>query len=63
MSKRTSIRIPLELYTWLEQRAKVEKRTISNLIVYLLEHSRADSGASDRTPPDIADYSASKRES
>lgn len=40
MRKRTSIRIPVELWAWLASRAKQEKRTISNLIVYLLEQKR-----------------------
>lgn len=40
-SKRTSIRIPTELYTWLVRRAETERRTVSNLIVSLLEQVRA----------------------
>ncbi len=36
MSKRTSIRIPDELYAYLAEQAKREQRTVSNLIVSLL---------------------------
>ena len=36
MSKRTSIRIPDELYAQIAERARDEQRTISNLIVALL---------------------------
>lgn len=36
MSKRTSIRIPDELYQRLVERAMAEQRTVSNLIVALL---------------------------
>lgn len=36
MSKRTSIRIPDELYTQLVERAKKEQRSVSNLIIALL---------------------------
>lgn len=36
MTKRTSLRIPVALYTWLKARAERERRTISNLIVALL---------------------------
>ena len=39
MSKRTSIRIPDDLYILLVERAKNEQRTISNLIVSLLVQS------------------------
>lgn len=41
-SKRTSIRIPTELYTWLVKRAESERRTVSNLIMALLEQVRAN---------------------
>jgi predicted DNA-binding protein len=36
MSKRTSIRIPDELYDYLVVRAQRERRTVSNLIVNML---------------------------
>jgi predicted DNA-binding protein len=36
MSKRTSIRIPDELYDYLVARAQYERRTVSNLIVNML---------------------------
>jgi predicted CopG family antitoxin len=39
MSKRTSIRIPDDLYTRLAKRAKREQRTVSNLIIFLLNSS------------------------
>jgi hypothetical protein len=39
MSKRTSIRIPDDLYRYLVDRANREQRTVSNLIVYLLTQS------------------------
>lgn len=41
-SKRTSIRIPTELHTWLVKRAESESRTVSNLIVLLLEQARGE---------------------
>lgn len=40
MSKRTTIRIPDDLYTWISERAKVEQRTISNMIISLLNQAR-----------------------
>lgn len=40
MTKRTSLRIPIALWTWLLERAKREGRTMSNLIVHLLEQAR-----------------------
>jgi predicted DNA-binding protein len=42
MSKRTSIRIPDELYEYLTGRAKREQRTVSNLIVSLLTIAAKD---------------------
>lgn len=39
MSKRTSIRIPDDLYDQLSKRAKTDQRTVSNLIVFLLNQS------------------------
>jgi predicted CopG family antitoxin len=39
MSKRTTIRIPDDLYTRLIDRAKSEQRTISNLVIFLLNQS------------------------
>lgn len=36
MSKRTTVRIPDEVYSQLVERAKREQRTVSNLIVLLL---------------------------
>lgn len=39
MSKRTTIRIPDEVYTRLVERAKAEQRTVSNLIILLLKQS------------------------
>jgi predicted transcriptional regulator len=40
MSKRTSVRIPDDLYAWLEERARKERRTVSNLLVALLAEAR-----------------------
>lgn len=39
MSKRTTIRIPDDVYIQLSERAKAEQRTVSNLIVLLLKQS------------------------
>lgn len=39
MSKRTTIRIPDDVYTQLSERAKAEQRTVSNLVVLLLKQS------------------------
>ena len=40
MSKRTTVRIPDDLYRWLAERAKRERRTVSNLLIALLAESR-----------------------
>ncbi len=40
MSKRTTVRIPDELYQWLVERAAREHRTVSNLLVALLSETR-----------------------
>lgn len=45
MSKRTSIRIPDDLYSYLVVRAKDEQRTVSNLIVNLLTMAVKDTGS------------------
>lgn len=42
MSKRTSIRIPDDLYARLVVRAKQEQRTVSNLIIALLIQALKD---------------------
>lgn len=39
-SKRTSLHVPIALYQWLVDRAKSEGRTVSNLIIFLLEQAR-----------------------
>lgn len=39
MSKRTTIRIPDDLYAQLVEQAKAEQRTISNLVILLLKQS------------------------
>lgn len=56
MSKRTTIRIPDDLYTQLASRAKAEQRTVSNLIILLLKNKLnvAASVAENTTPPDPA---------
>lgn len=43
MSKRTSIRIPDDLYAQLVERAKKEQRSVSNLIIALLSQSLKNS--------------------
>ncbi len=43
MSKRTSIRLPDDLYVRLQKRAEQEHRTVSNLIVVLLTQGLIDS--------------------
>lgn len=40
MSKRTTVRIPDEIYQWLAERAQRERRTVSNLLVALLAEAR-----------------------
>lgn len=44
MSKLTSLRIPDELYQQIENRAKREHRTLSNLIVSLLFDAMEERG-------------------
>jgi predicted transcriptional regulator len=39
MSRRTTIRIPDDLYARLAERAKAERRTVSNLVIFLLSQS------------------------
>lgn len=39
MSRRTTIRIPDDVYTLLAERAKAEQRTVSNLVILLLKKS------------------------
>lgn len=48
MSKRTSIRIPDELYEYLTDRAKQEQRTVSNLIVNLITIAVKNTGRNTR---------------
>ena len=53
MSKRTSIRIPDDLYTQLVARAKREQRTISNLIVAILtQNIKDDDATAQHTTPE-----------
>ena len=40
MTRPTSIRIPMDIWLWLSERADREGRTMSNLIVYLLGQIR-----------------------
>lgn len=42
MSKRTSMRLPDDLYQWLVERAQRERRTVSNLVVTLLSEARGE---------------------
>lgn len=49
MSKRTSIRIPDDLYAKLQMRAEQEHRTVSNLIVLLMTKGLLDSGNDSQT--------------
>jgi hypothetical protein len=46
MSKRTSLRIPDELYDELAKRAKRERRSLSNLIIALLAEAVSQSVSS-----------------
>jgi predicted CopG family antitoxin len=39
MSKRTTIRIPDDVYSQLSERAQAEQRTVSNLVILLLKQS------------------------
>ena len=50
-TKLISVRLPDELYDYLDARAKNEQRTISNMIVYLLygEMTRAETQKLDKT--------------
>lgn len=40
MSKRTTVRIPDDLYRWLAERAQRERRTVSNLLIAVLAEAR-----------------------
>jgi hypothetical protein len=57
MSKRTSVRIPDEIYAKLVQRATSERRTVSNLIVSLLadatENNMDEKPNSELTPQEV----------
>lgn len=48
MSKRTTVRIPDDLYSWLATRAQRERRTVSNLLIALLSEAK-DQGQADRS--------------
>lgn len=50
MSKRTTVRIPDDIYRWLAERAARERRTVSNLLVTLLAEAKERQGdrSSDR---------------
>jgi len=45
MSKRTTIRIPDDVYDQLNERAKREQRTVSNLVILLLRKALAPRGS------------------
>jgi len=54
MSKRTSIRIPDDLYAQLVAQAQRERRTVSNLIVALLADSVTNSDTKPKAALDTA---------
>ena len=49
MSRRTSIRIPDDIYQQLVERARAERRTVSNLVIALLAQAVGSSVGSEPT--------------
>lgn len=49
MSRRTSIRIPDDIYQQLVERARAERRTVSNLVIALLAQAVGSSVGSQPT--------------
>jgi len=43
-TKSVAIRIPVELYEYLTERAEREHRTLSNMIISLMEDAKAETG-------------------
>jgi predicted CopG family antitoxin len=56
MSKRTSVRIPDELYDELAKRAKRERRSLSNLIIALLAEAVSQSVSSSGQDQSTTDH-------